>query len=211
MLLETRAVAPFFKNGYVLACEDTRDGVIIDPGEEFDDLLRVVEAHRLAIRHILLTHAHVDHVTGVARARELFGAPIHLHRDELPVYTSAAQQGQLLGWEVDPLPPVDHYYDQSPITFGRHQARAHHTPGHTPGGVSLEVGDAGKAGSWLFTGDTLFSGSVGRTDFPGGDYTKLIQSIKGVLLAFPDATMVLPGHGPATTIGEERRANPFLR
>jgi glyoxylase-like metal-dependent hydrolase (beta-lactamase superfamily II) len=211
MLIETRAVAPFFKNGYVVACEETRDGVIVDPGEELDDLLAVIGANHISIRHILLTHAHVDHVSGVARARERFGAPIHLHRDDLPVYAAAVQQGLFFGWAIEAPPPVDHYYDQLPIVFGRHQVRAHHTPGHTPGGVCLEVGDAGGIGPQLFTGDTLFNGSIGRTDLPGGDYPSLIESIKRVLFAFPDDTAILPGHGPKSTIGEERRTNPFLR
>jgi len=210
MLLETRAVPPFFKNGYVIGCEETRDGAIVDPGEELDELLAAVREHRLTIRHILLTHAHVDHVSGLARARELFGAPIHLHHAEQPFYEAAPQQGLFLGWQVDPLPPVDHYYDHLPIVFGQCQVKAHHTPGHTPGGVCLEVSRAGEACVRLFTGDTLFSGSIGRTDLPGGDYPTLIRSIKEVLLAFPDTTEVLPGHGPGTTIGEERRTNPFL-
>ena len=130
-----------------------------------------------------------------------------------PDLASVAERprGDLLAPLVNPLPPVDRFYDQLPIAFGRYRVRVHHTPGHTPGGVSLEVGGAGEVGQRLFTGDTLFSGSVGRTDLPGGDYERLIQSIKDVLLAFPDATEVLPGHGPATTIGKDRRTNPFLR
>lgn len=210
MILETRAMAPFFKNGYVVACEDTLEGVLIDPGDEVEDLLAIVRDRRLAIRHILLTHAHVDHVAGVARAREAVGAPIHLHRQELPVYAAAVQQGLFFGLAIEQPPPVDAYYDATPIAFGRYEARAHHTPGHTPGGVCLEVGPTGGPGTILFSGDTLFNGSIGRTDLPGGDYQTLIQSITGVLLGFPDSTEVYPGHGPATTIGEERRSNPFL-
>ena len=210
MILEAKAVAPFFKNGYVLACEETNEGAVIDPGDELDQLLEVIQDRRLNIRHILLTHAHVDHVSGVARAREVLGASIHLHPQELPVYVGAVQQGLLFGLSIDQPPPVDHYYDESPIAFGHYQVRAHHTPGHTPGGVCLEVGRRGEAGTLLFPGDTLFSGSIGRTDLPGGDYQTLIRSIADVLLGFPDATVVYPGHGPDTTIGQERRTNPFL-
>lgn len=210
MILETKAVAPFFKNGFVVACEDTLDGVIIDPGDELDGLLEVVRTRRIAIRHILLTHAHVDHVSGVARARETLGAPIHLHPQELPVYAAAVQQGLFFGLAIDQPPPVDRYYDASPVIFGHYQVRPHHTPGHTPGGVCLEVGRAGEPGAVLFSGDTLFSGSIGRTDLPGGDYQTLIRSIAHVLSAFPDGTVVHPGHGPSTTIGDERRTNPFL-
>ncbi len=211
MFVESRAVAPFFKNGYVVACEKTRDAVIIDPGEELDDLLAIITANRLTIRHILLTHGHVDHVAGAARARKAFEAPIYLHRDDLPVYASAVQQGLLFGWTIDQPPPVDRYYDDEAIVFGRHEVRAHHTPGHTPGGVCLEVDEAGGRRPRLFTGDTLFHGSIGRTDLPGGDYQALIDSISRVLFAFPDETEILPGHGPSSTLGEERRTNPFLR
>jgi glyoxylase-like metal-dependent hydrolase (beta-lactamase superfamily II) len=210
MILETRAVAPFFKNGFVLASEDTLEGVVIDPGDEVEDLLAIIRERQFAIRHILLTHAHVDHVAGVARAREALGAPIYLHPQELPVYAGAVQQGLFFGLTIEQPPPVDRYYDASPIVFGRYQARAHHTPGHSPGGVSLEIGPIGEPGTMLISGDTLFKGSIGRTDLPGGDYHTLIRSITEVLFGFPDELEVHPGHGPSTTIGEERRSNPFL-
>jgi len=210
MIVESRAVAPFFKNGFVLACEDTLEGVVIDPGDEIEDLLAVVRERQLAIKHILLTHAHVDHVAGIARAREVLGAPIHLHRQELPVYEAAVQQGLFLGLAIEQPPPVDRYYDASPIVFGHYQARVHHTPGHSPGGVCLEVGRIGEPGVALFSGDTLFNGSIGRTDLPGGDYHALIRSITEVLFGFADSLEVHTGHGPATTIGDERRTNPFL-
>jgi hydroxyacylglutathione hydrolase len=211
MLVESRAVEPFYKNGYVLACDDTREGVLIDPGDEVGDLLAIVSKQRLTIRHILLTHGHVDHVAGVARAKEALEAPIYLHRLDLPIYAGAVQQGLFFGLVIDQLPPVDFYYAEgSPIAFGGYQARAHHTPGHTPGGVCLEIGKSSEAGSVLLVGDSLFSGSIGRTDLPGGDYDTLIRSIMNVLFAFGDETAVYPGHGESTTIGKERRTNPFL-
>jgi glyoxylase-like metal-dependent hydrolase (beta-lactamase superfamily II) len=211
VIIESRAVAPFFKNGYVLACDSTLEGVIIDPGDELDDLLAIVSERHLAIRHVLLTHAHVDHVSGVARARAALGAPIHLHRQELPIYAAAVQQGLFFGLAIEQPPPVDHYYDDAPIRFGHYQARAHHTPGHSPGAVCLEVGRVGEPGVALFSGDTLFNGSIGRTDLPGGDYQTLIRSIREVLLRFDDTVEVHPGHGPSTTICHERRTNPFLQ
>jgi glyoxylase-like metal-dependent hydrolase (beta-lactamase superfamily II) len=211
MLLESRAVAPFMKNGFVLGCEHTREAVVIDPGDEVDELLTIVADNRLAVKAILLTHAHVDHVTGVARARTVLGAPIYLHPDDLVMYNAAVRQGEFFGLSVEQPPPVDRSYeDFSEIPFGRYLVRVHHTPGHSPGGVCLQVGPAGEKGQQLFVGDTLFAGSIGRTDLPGGNYATLIQSIKEVLFPLGDNAEVYSGHGPKTTIGEERRTNPFL-
>jgi hydroxyacylglutathione hydrolase len=203
MILETQAVGPFFKNGFVVGCETTREAVLIDPGDEVKALLSFAERNTLAIRHILLTHAHVDHVTGVAAAKRALGVPVHLHRDDLFLYERAVQSGAQFGLDVEPQPPID-------ALFGGYEARPHHTPGHCPGGVCLQIGRKGETGRDLFVGDTLFAGSIGRTDLPGGDYATLIASIKTVLFAFGDDAVVYPGHGPTTTIGEERRTNPFL-
>jgi glyoxylase-like metal-dependent hydrolase (beta-lactamase superfamily II) len=211
MIIETRAVPPFFKNGFVLGCEDTREGVIIDPGDEVAELVDAVSRHGLIIRYILLTHAHLDHISGVAAARAAFGAPVGLHRDDEFLYDAVVQQGQMFGIRVDPQPKVDFYYEGSgPWRFGSYAARVHHTPGHCPGGVCLEVGREGDAERELFVGDTLFAGSVGRTDLPGGDHATLLRSIRDVLFAFPDNTPVHPGHGDSTTIGREKSSNPFL-
>jgi glyoxylase-like metal-dependent hydrolase (beta-lactamase superfamily II) len=211
MLFETREAPPFHKNGYVLACDQTREGILVDPGDEVDELLRVVAEQKLAIRRILLTHAHVDHVSGTARAKAATLAPVCLHRDDLPLYAAAAQQAAFFGLDIEAPPPVDEIYDVSaPIRFGTLSARVLHTPGHTPGGVCLLVGRHEERGTHLLAGDTLFAGSIGRTDLPGGDYDTLIDSIRNVLLTLPDDIAVYPGHGPATTIGRERRTNPFL-
>ena len=211
MIIETQAVGPFFKNGFVVACDETREAVLIDPGDEVEGLLVFAERSSLRIRHILLTHAHVDHVTGVAAAKRVLGVPIYLHREDLFLYETAATQGQLFGLRVEAPPPPDIFYTAGQaITFGKHEARPHHTPGHCPGGVCLQIGRTGTVGDQLFVGDTLFAGSIGRTDLPGGDYDTLIRSIRDVLFAFGDAAVVHPGHGPSTTIGHERRTNPFL-
>jgi hydroxyacylglutathione hydrolase len=205
MLLEYRAAPPFMENGYVLGCEETREGVIIDPGESIEELLEIVAREKLTITHILLTHAHLDHITGVGRARSATGAPVTLHASDRPLYDAVVQQGMMFGIRVEPQPPVDAFYDLSKtITFGRHEVRVHHTPGHSPGGVCLEVNGT------LIVGDTLFAGSIGRTDLPGGDYDTLINAIRTVLFAFADETPAYPGHGEPTTIGRERRTNPFL-
>jgi hydroxyacylglutathione hydrolase len=211
MILEHRAVGPFFKNGFVLGCEETREGVIIDPGDEVEELLAAAEQHRLSIKTILLTHAHLDHVTGVGKAKQALGVPIWLHQADNILYEHVVQQGQMFGIHVDPQPPVDAFYDgEGPLRFGRYEVRVFHTPGHCPGGVCLAVNKAGEQKATLFVGDTLFAGSIGRTDLPGGDADTLLRSIRDVLFRFPDDTVVWSGHGEPTTIGRERRTNPFL-
>ncbi len=212
MFLDIRAVPPFEKNGFVVGCEESGEAVVIDPGDEVEALLEVVDARRVAVKAILLTHAHVDHVTGVPRAKAALGAPVYLHRDDLFLYDAAIQQAQFFGLHVDPLPPVDVFYtERQPIPFGRYEVHVHHTPGHSPGGVCLAVARQAERPRTLFVGDTLFAGSIGRTDLPGGDYPTLIRSIEQVLFPFGDAAEVYPGHGPCTTIGDERATNPFLR
>ena len=211
MILETRAAAPFFKNGFVVGCEDTREGILIDPGDEVGELLAAVAAHKLAIRYILLTHAHIDHITGVGAAKRALGAPTGLHRADHFLYKAIVQQGQMLGVPVEPQPEIDFFYEGTgPWRFGNYGAWVYHTPGHCPGGVCLAVGREGEAARTLFVGDTLFAGSIGRTDLPGGDLDTLVRSIRDVLFRFPDETTVYPGHGEPTTIGVEKRSNPFL-
>lgn len=211
MIVETRAVEPFFKNGYVVGCEDTREGIVIDPGDEVVQLLQAAREHRLEIRYILLTHAHLDHITGVGRAKDAWHAPVGLHEADNFLYRAVVDQGRAFGFEVEAQPPVDFFYDgEGPLRFGRHAVRIRHTPGHCPGGVCLAIGREGEPGRTLFVGDTLFAGSIGRTDLPGGDAATLMRSIRTVLLEYPDETVVYSGHGAPTTIGAERRSNPFL-
>jgi glyoxylase-like metal-dependent hydrolase (beta-lactamase superfamily II) len=212
MLIEIRAVPPFHKNGFVVACDRTREAVVIDPGDEVADLLDIVTRQKLSVKYILLTHAHIDHVTGVARAKDAVGAPVYLHKDDKPLYDAVPQQAAMFGLAVPRLVAIDHFYDaRQPLTFGDFDVKVHHTPGHCPGGVCLAIGPAGEAGRDLFVGDTLFAGSIGRTDLPGGDYETLMHSIKRVLFALGDDATVYPGHGPTTTIGRERTTNPFLK
>ena len=211
MIVESQAVGPFFKNGFVVGCEETREAVLIDPGDEVASLLAFAERSGLAIRHILLTHAHVDHVTGVAAARRALSVPIRLHRDDLFLYERAVEMGAMFGLNVEPQPPIDRFYEPAEvIPFGTYEARVHHTPGHCPGGVCLQIGKTGADGKQLFVGDTLFAGSIGRTDLPGGDHDTLIASIRSVLFPMGDDAIVHSGHGPDTTIGKERLTNPFL-
>jgi hydroxyacylglutathione hydrolase len=211
MRVISAASPPFFKNGFVVSCENTHEAVLIDPGDEVDELLDAVVADRLTVTAILLTHAHLDHVTGVGRAKAALGVRIWLHPDDLFLYEGAVEQGRLFGLRVDQPPPVDAFYAPGqPLRFGEYRIDVLPTPGHCPGGVCLAIGRDGSTERELFVGDTLFAGSIGRTDLPGGNYDQLMRSIRDVLLSFPDETPVHPGHGPATTIGAERRTNPFL-
>ena len=211
IIVESQAVGPFFKNGFVVSCPDTREAVLIDPGDEVPTLLSYIKRQSLRVRHILLTHGHVDHITGVAAAKRALGVKVYLHRDDLFLYERAVETGKMFGLTVEPQPPIDEFYTEGQvIPFGAYEARPHHTPGHCPGGVCLQIGKAGENGRDLFVGDTLFAGSIGRTDLPGASHPTLLASIRTVLFAFGDDARVYPGHGPETTIGRERKTNPFL-
>jgi hydroxyacylglutathione hydrolase len=199
------------KNGYLVACDETSEGVLIDPGNEADELIQRARSAAVDVKAILLTHAHLDHITGVARAKRAFPVPVWLHRDDLFLYEAVVEQGHMFGLHVEPQPPVDCFYEPGvPFRFGRQIVDVLHTPGHCPGGVCLAIGREGQPQRELFVGDTLFAGSIGRTDLAGGDHGRLIASIRNVLFAFPDQTVVHSGHGPDTTIGIERTTNPFL-
>ena len=211
MLIRTAALPPFYKNGYVVSCEATREGVVIDPGDEVEMLLESAERDRVDVKAILLTHAHLDHVTGVAAAKKRLGVDVWLHQDDEHLYNGVVEQGRMFGLRVEEQPPIDRYYSPGdPFRFGECVADVWHTPGHCPGGVCLAIGRSDQASRDLFVGDTLFAGSIGRTDLPGGDLETLLRSIREVLFAFPDDTNVYSGHGPSTTIGQERETNPFL-
>ncbi len=221
MVIATAADGPFQKNGYVLGCERTKEAVYIDPGDEVEQLLAFIAEQGLTVNTILLTHAHVDHVSGVAEARRRLEAPIYLHPADQPLYDNAARHGAMFGIEVEQPPPVDQYYDLADtLRFGDYRIDVHHTPGHAPGAVCLAVSRSAsrkpqaasleQGAPSLFVGDNLFAGSIGRTDLPGGDYEVLMKAITEVLFAFPDESVVYSGHGPETTIGRERRTNPFV-
>ena len=147
MILEVRAVGPFYKNGFVVGCERTREAVLIDPGDEVDELLAAAFEADVQVQRILLTHAHVDHVTGVAAAKEALDVPVHLHRDDLFLYEQAVEHGRMFGLTVRPQPPIDAFYDGSALGFGDYAVTVHHTPGHCPGGVCLQIGRPGAGGS----------------------------------------------------------------
>jgi glyoxylase-like metal-dependent hydrolase (beta-lactamase superfamily II) len=209
--IHTAAVPPFMKNGFLVACAETAQAVIIDPGDEVDELLTVAREWRVTVNAILLTHAHFDHITGVGRAKAETGAPVWLHQDDQFLYDGIVEQAMMFGLHADRQPPVDRFYAaDSALGFGRCAVEWYHTPGHCPGGICLAIGPAASPERHLFVGDTLFAGSIGRTDLPGGSHSRLLSSIQLVLFRFPDQTVVHPGHGPETTIGRERATNPYL-
>lgn len=207
----TTSAPPFYKNGFIVACERTREAIVIDPGDDVVDQLAVVKREGVNVTMILLTHAHLDHVTGVGAAKEELGVEVWLHRDDLFLYEGAAEQGRMFGLNVEPQPPPDRFYTVGErLTFGDYIVDIQHTPGHCPGGVCLAIGRSEQDERELFVGDTLFAGSIGRTDLPGGDLERLLAAIRNELFIYPDETVVHSGHGPDTTIGVERRTNPFL-
>jgi len=195
----------FAQNCYLLVAADGRRAVIVDPGEESDTFLARIESEKVEIEAIWLTHAHIDHVFGVGAIKEATGAPIYLHPADRFLYDATPAQARSFGIQVDSLPPPDHELAHGDrLRLGDEQLEVRFAPGHSPGSVCL-VGDG-----YVVAGDVLFQGSIGRTDLPGGDFDTLITSIREQLLTLPDETRVLSGHGPPTTIGEERRTNPFL-
>ncbi|MBL8988407.1 MAG: MBL fold metallo-hydrolase [Gemmatimonadetes bacterium] len=195
----------FQENCYLLAEAGSTDAVIVDPGEEPELFLATAEREGLQIREIWLTHAHLDHVVGVADIKAATGAPIFLHPADEPLYRNLPQQGLWFGLRLSAPPPVDRQLSHGgSLTLGSTVFQVRHTPGHSAGSVCFITDGI------VIGGDVLFQGSIGRTDLPGGNFERLIQSIRDELLPLPDATVVYSGHGPATTVGAERRGNPFL-
>jgi glyoxylase-like metal-dependent hydrolase (beta-lactamase superfamily II) len=208
LLVKTITVGPFSGNCYLLGCEETREGLLVDPGDEGNRILDAIKASGLTFSGILLTHAHLDHIGAVAEIKKVLGLPIYLHPDDVPLYKTLPDQGKAFGFRYAPPPPVDRLLQEGEtIKLGDYSLSVIHTPGHTPGGVCYYADKTGI----LFSGDTLFAGSIGRTDLPGGNHTTLLLSITAKLLALEDSIRVYSGHGPSTTLGEERRGNPFLQ
>lgn len=208
MIVKTLVVGPFATNCYIVALESTRLGMVIDPGAEARRILRAVGDLGLVMRLIVVTHSHVDHIGAVAPVKEATGAEFALHKAE-----TGASRGifsrmlvSMMGGSFKPLPQPDRLLsDGDIIDVDGLRFTALHTPGHSPGGISLYGNGV------VFSGDTLFNCGVGRTDLPGCSYVQLMDSIQNKLMTLPDETIVYPGHGPETTIGTERRMNPFLR
>jgi hydroxyacylglutathione hydrolase len=207
MVHKILAVGPLQCNCSILGDEQTHEAIIIDPGSEISRLTELLAEHQLVLKQIIITHAHIDHIAGAARLRALTHAPIYLNQLDLPLLAMMDQQAGWLGVPTpETVPPDVSAEDGLKLGLATLPGIVLHTPGHTEGSICLHF----PAQNLLLAGDTLFAGSIGRTDLPGGNTKKIMSSLRERLLPLPDETKVIPGHGPATTIGEERHSNPFL-
>ena len=194
----------------------TREAMVVDPGDEVTRILDLIGRHKLNVKAIVSTHAHIDHVGGLCKLHQYTGAPVLMHREDLPLYKAMDVQASFLGVPTPELTEVDQLLKEGDILrWGAFEAKVIHTPGHTPGSISLflphKAGKITVPAPQLFAGDTLFAGSIGRTDLWGGSLEQMMDSLRLKLMELPDDTIVYPGHGPATTIGREREVNPFLQ
>lgn len=204
MIVKGLVVGPLQVNSYLVGCEETKEGIVIDPGGDSPVILSQIDALGLKIIYIVNTHGHIDHVAANRSLKEATGAPIAIHRLDASWLTNPPG-GLALVLGATPGPPADILLEEGDeVRFGNISLKVLHTPGHTLGGISL-LGEG-----VIFTGDALFNMGIGRTDLPGGDFKTLMESIKSKIFALPEDTVVYPGHGPSTTIGREKRANPFV-
>ena len=196
-------------NCSIVGDEETGEAVVIDPGDDIDRLKEILSLHKLNARYIVATHAHIDHVGGIEKLQQATGARVLMHHDDLPLYENLALQAAWLGVRPPGTVDVDQFLREGDVLrWGSFALEVLHTPGHSPGSLSLHLPGEHRR---IFSGDTLFQGSIGRTDLWGGDYQQILRSIRTSLLEFPDETPVFPGHGEPTTIGKERETNPFLQ
>lgn len=207
MIHEILPVGPLQCNCSVIGDETTREAMVIDPGDDIEDVLALIRKHNLQVKQIVITHAHIDHVGGAMKLRAATGAPILLNQNDYALLKMLDEQAAWIGVETPGKVEIDHSIGQGDkVSTGSLTADVMHTPGHTEGSVCLYF----PLQKMLIAGDTLFAGSIGRTDLPGGSMRKIISSLHEKVLALPDETVVVPGHGRLTTIGDERASNPFL-
>jgi len=209
MIHEIIPVGMLACNCSIVGDEATGEAVVIDPGDEADRVLEVLAKHNLRPKYIVATHAHIDHVGGLEQLKRATGAAVLMHAGDLPLYENVAVQAEWLGLIPPDVVNVDQFLKEGDaLRFGAYVLEVLHTPGHSPGSLSLHLASPQPK---IFSGDTLFQQSIGRTDLWGGSYEQILDSIHNRLLICPDETPVFPGHGPSTTIGDERETNPFLR
>jgi len=208
MILETFPVGPLRCNCSILGDEVTHEAVVVDPGDNIPEILSRLRKHGLTLRQIVITHAHIDHVGGALLLKKATGAPVFLNQEDMGLLAAMEMQAGWLGVPTPEVASPDVSADDG-LTVGLATLPAEviHTPGHTPGSICLLFSQQ----NLLLAGDTLFAGSIGRTDLPGGDGRQILRSLRDRLMVLPEATRVLPGHGPDTTIGEEKQSNPFLQ
>jgi len=208
MIHKILPVGPLQCNCSIIGDETTREAMVIDPGDDIEDILRIINENNLRVKQIVITHAHIDHVGGAMKLRAQTGAPILLNQNDYALLKMLDVQAAWLGMKSPSAVEIEHdLKDGEKVEAGGLSANVLHTPGHTEGSVCLYF----PAEKTLIAGDTLFAGSIGRTDLPGGSYRKIMRSLHDRVLALPDETVVIPGHGPTSTIGEEREGNPFLK
>ncbi len=206
MIIKKLTVGPIQANCFILGCEKTKEAAVIDPGDEADRILLTLAESKLKVKYIINTHGHFDHVGANKRLKEVTGADLMIHQEDVPMLEQLTATAGSFGLSAENSPGPDKLLeDGETITFGEITLQVIYTPGHSLGGVSLYTDGA------LFVGDTLFAGSIGRTDLPGGDYGVLIASIQNKLFPLGDDVTVYTGHGPETTIGHEKRTNPFVK
>lgn len=207
MIHDILPVGPLQCNCSVIGDEDNHEAMVIDPGDDIQDVLELIRKHNLQVKQIIITHAHIDHVGGAMKLRAATGAPILLNQNDYTLLKMLDVQAAWIGMRNPGKVEIDRNIGTGDsLNVGSLTADVLHTPGHTEGSICLHFAEEKK----LIAGDTLFSGSIGRTDLPGGDMQKIMRSLHNVVLALPDETIVVPGHGELTTIGEERETNPFL-
>lgn len=207
MIHEIIPVGPLQCNCSIIGDEATREAMVIDPGDEIDNILSLLRKHNLQVKQIVITHAHIDHVGGAMKLRTATGAPILLNQNDYDLLKMLDEQATWIGVPDPGKVEIDRSVTTGEtVSAGSHTAQILHTPGHTEGSICLYFANEKR----LIAGDTLFAGSIGRTDLPGGSMQKIIRSLHDTVLALPDETVVVPGHGELTTIGEERETNPFL-
>jgi hydroxyacylglutathione hydrolase len=208
MIHEILPVGPLQCNCSVIGDEPSREAIVIDPGDDIDQVVALIQKHSLRVKQIVITHAHIDHVGGAMKLRAATGAPILLNQNDYALLKMLDVQAAWLGMASPGKVEIDQSVSSNDVVkAGSLSAQVLHTPGHTQGSICLYF----PAEKKLIAGDTLFAGSIGRTDLPGGSFEKILQSLHDRVLALPDETAVVPGHGPMTTIGEERESNPFLQ
>jgi glyoxylase-like metal-dependent hydrolase (beta-lactamase superfamily II) len=207
MIFESTAVGPLEVNCYIVGCEQSREGIVVDPGGNVEKIAVIVAQHGLKIHTIINTHGHFDHLGGNRQALATFGARLLIHQADAPMLSKSAEVARMYGMPGDNSPEADAYLvDGMEIMFGTCRLKVLSTPGHTQGGCCLYFEDEHK----VITGDTLFADSIGRTDLPGGSHEQLLDSIRTKLFTLPDDVIAYPGHGPETTIGHEKRCNPYF-
>jgi len=209
MQVEVLTVGMFQSNCYLLSCERTGEAIIIDAGDEGERILSLIESRDLKIKAIVNTHAHIDHVSALSEVAPALSAPVLMHKGDLEIYDNLAAQAATFGMKAPQNIKIERFVEEGDkIEFGDVTCEVIHTPGHSPGGISIIC--RGDKPQKIFSGDTLFMGSIGRIDLHGGDFETIIQSLQDKYLPLPDDTIVYPGHGGDTTIGTEKRHNPFL-